>query len=116
MVAHALYPAYDRRNIASQSRAIIGTLLRGRLGYTGVVATDSMEAQAVLARSSVAVAAERSIRAGADVLLLSGSGSYRPIFDRLLARARSDARFRARVAQAYGRVTALKARIRREAG
>jgi beta-N-acetylhexosaminidase len=113
MVAHALYPAYDRRNIASQSRAIIETLLREELGFDGVVATDSMEAQAVLARSSVQEAAERSIRAGADLLLLSGSGSYPAVFNRLLARARSDARFRARVAEAYQRVATLKADLRR---
>lgn len=109
MVSHAVYPAYDARNIASQSPAILQTLLRGQLGFDGVVVTDSMEARAVLARSSVADAAERSIRAGADVLLLSGSRSYAPVYDRLLARARSDSAFRARVAQAYARVRALKA-------
>ena len=114
MAAHALYPAYDRRNIASQSRAILKTLLRDRLGFSGVVATDSMEARAVLARSSVQEAAERSIRAGADLLLLSGAGSYLPVYNRLLARARSDGRFRARVTQSYERVMALKARLRRE--
>jgi beta-N-acetylhexosaminidase len=108
MVAHAVYPAYDSKNIASQSPAILQTLLRGQLGFKGVVATDSMEARAVLARSSVEVAAEKSIRAGADVLLLSGSGSYLPVYNRLLARARSDSRFRARVAQAYARVRVLK--------
>jgi beta-N-acetylhexosaminidase len=109
MVAHALYPAYDPKNIASQSSAILQTLLRDTLGFEGVVVTDSMEARAVLARSSVQAAAERSIRAGADVVLLSGSSSYLPVYRRLLARARSDARFRARVADAYARVRALKA-------
>jgi beta-N-acetylhexosaminidase len=112
MVAHALYPAYDPNHIASQSPAILQGLLRQRLGFTGVVVTDSMEARAVLARSSVAEAAERSVRAGADVLLLSGSGDYEPVFKRLLSRARSDSGFRARVAQAYTRVRALKAGIR----
>ena len=37
-------------------------LLRERLGFDGVIVTDSIEAQAVLDRSGVAVAAERSIR------------------------------------------------------
>ena len=49
MVSHARYPALDRDRIASQSRAIIEGLLRGRLGYRGVVVTDSMEAAASLA-------------------------------------------------------------------
>jgi beta-N-acetylhexosaminidase len=111
MVAHALYPAYDPDHIASQSPAILQTLLRDQLGFTGVVVTDSMEARAVLARSSVQEAAERSIRAGADIVLLSGSGSYLPVYNRLLARARSDSAFRARVAQAYARVRVLKATL-----
>lgn len=111
MVAHALYPAYDAQRIASQSPAILQTLLRGQLGFTGVVVTDSMEARAVLARSSVQEAAERSVRAGADIVLLSSSGSYAPVFNRLLTRARSDSAFRARVAQAYARVRALKASL-----
>jgi beta-N-acetylhexosaminidase len=108
MVAHALFPAYDGRRIASQSPAILQTLLRDQLGFKGVVVTDSMEARAVLARSSVQEAAERSIRAGADIVLLSGAGSYLPVYNRLLARARSDSAFRARVSQAYTRVRALK--------
>jgi beta-N-acetylhexosaminidase len=108
MVSHAIYPALDPGNIASQSPAIIQTLLRRQLGFTGVVVTDSMEARAVLARSSLPAAAERSIRAGADMLLLSGSTDYDAVFRRLLARARSDSAFRARVAQAYGRVRVLK--------
>ena len=113
MVAHAVYPAYDAKRIASQSPAILQALLRDELGFEGVVVTDSMEARAVLARSSVQEAAERSIRAGADVVLLSGSGSYLPVFRRLLSRARSDDAFRARVAEAYARVRALKATLRK---
>ena len=111
MVAHALYPAYDRMHIASQSRAILQTLLRNQLGFGGVVVTDSMEAKAVVARSSVQEAAERSIRAGADIVLLSSSGSYVPVYNRLLARARRDSAFRARVKEAYARVRALKASL-----
>jgi beta-N-acetylhexosaminidase len=113
MVAHALYPAYDANNIASQSRAILQGVLRNQLGFEGVVVTDSMEARAVLARSSVAVAAERSIRAGADLLLLSSARSYTQVYKRLLVRARADSGFRARVAQAYTRVRALKAKLRK---
>ena len=40
-------------------------LLRTALGFRGAVVTDSIEAQAVLDRSGVAVAAERSVAAGA---------------------------------------------------
>jgi beta-N-acetylhexosaminidase len=113
MVSHALYPALDPRNIASQSPAIIGGLLRGELRFRGLVVTDSLEARAVLARSSVGVAAERSLRAGADLLLLSGSvRDYSAVYGHLLAVARSDAGLRRRIADAYARVTAAKGPLR----
>src|SRR5207302_10307930 len=44
MASHALFQGLDPRNIASQSKPILTTLLRGRLGFKGVVITDSMEA------------------------------------------------------------------------
>jgi beta-N-acetylhexosaminidase len=108
MLSHALYPALDADAIASQSRAIAAGLLRERLGFEGVAVTDSMEAQAVLARSGVADAAVRSIRAGADLVLLTGSASWNEVFPRLLDEAQSDRGFRARVRESAARVLALK--------
>ena len=108
MVSHARYPALDRRRIASQSRPIIEGVLRGRLGFRGVVVTDSMEAAASLATGSITAASERAVRAGADLVLLTGRGSYRPVYRHLLARARTTASFRARVEEAARRVLALK--------
>ena len=49
--------------------------------------TDSLEAQAVLDRSGVAAAAERSVRAGADLILMTGSASWNEVFPRLLGAA-----------------------------
>jgi beta-N-acetylhexosaminidase len=83
-------------------------LLRRRLGFEGVIVTDSMEAAAVLARSGVADAAERSVRAGADLILMTGSASWNEVFPRLLARARSSPGFRGQVRGAAARVLALK--------
>jgi beta-N-acetylhexosaminidase len=112
MLSHASYPAIDPRRIASQSRAIVTGVLRRRLGFDGVIVTDSMEAQAVLARSGVAAAAERSIRAGADLILMTGSASWNDVFPRLLAEARRDPAFRARIRESAARVLALKRTLR----
>jgi beta-N-acetylhexosaminidase len=112
MVSHALYPALDARRVASQSPAIVEGLLRGRLGFRGVVVTDSIEAEAVLRRSSVAVAAERSIAAGADLILMTGSASWKLVFPRLLERARRSPAFRQRVREAAARVLRLKRELR----
>jgi len=111
MASHALYPALDPDAIASQSRPILVELLRERLGFEGAVITDSIEAQAVLDRSDVATAAERSVQAGADIVLMTGSGSWNLVYPRLLARARRDPSFRARVGDAAARALALKRRL-----
>jgi beta-N-acetylhexosaminidase len=108
MLSHALYPALDARLIASQSPAVATGLLRRRLGFHGVSVTDSLEAAAVLARSDVATAAERSVRAGADLILMTGSASWNEVFPRLLRRAQSSRAFRARVRESAARVLALK--------
>jgi beta-N-acetylhexosaminidase len=111
MASHALYSAFDERRIASQSRALLTGVLRAELGFEGVVITDSIEADAVLRRSSVAVAAERSVAAGADIVLMTGSASWKLVYPALLARARRSAAFRARVTESADRVIELKRRL-----
>jgi beta-N-acetylhexosaminidase len=110
MVGHARYPALDRFRIASQSRPVIEGLLREDLGFRGVVVTDSLEARASLATGTITRVAERSLRAGADLLLLTGRGSYRPVYEHLLTAARTSPELRERVREAAARVLVLKAR------
>lgn len=112
MASHALYPALDRQRIASQSPAILNRLLRRRLGFDGAVVTDSIEADAVLSRSSVAAAAARSVTAGADLVLMTGPGSYSPVYRQMLKRARRVPAFRRRVEESAGRVLALGDELR----
>ncbi len=113
MASHALYPALDPGRIASQSPAILDRLLRDGLGFRGVVITDSIEAAAVRRRSSVALAAVRSVEAGADLILMTGPGSYRLIYPALLARARRSAALRARIRRSAARVLELERRFAR---
>ncbi|HEV2873531.1 MAG TPA: glycoside hydrolase family 3 N-terminal domain-containing protein [Thermoleophilaceae bacterium] len=108
MLSHALYPGLDTARIASQSAEIVTGLLRERLGYDGVIVTDSMEAQAVLDQAGVARSAERSLRAGADLILTTGSASWNLIHPWLLREAQGSRAFRARVRESAARVLALK--------
>ena len=113
MSSHALYPQLDRRRIASQSRTIMHGLLRDRLGFRGAVITDSLEAKAVVTRTSTPTAAARSLVAGNDLLLTTGRGSYIHVRRRLVAEASRSRAFRARLREALGRVEALRARLDR---
>jgi beta-N-acetylhexosaminidase len=111
MLSHAHYPNLDPERIASQSPRVVTGLLREELGFDGVIVTDSIEAQAVLDQSGVARAAERSIRAGADLILTTGSASWNQVHPWLLRRARASAALRERVRRSAARVLALKAEL-----
>jgi beta-N-acetylhexosaminidase len=108
MASHAVYPALDPDAIASQSRYVLHRLLRQRLGFRGVVVTDSLEAKAVTARAGPAVAAVRSVRAGADLVLTTGAGSHLRVLRALVAEAQRSPAFRKRVEESAARVLALK--------
>lgn len=111
MVGHASYPALDGGHIASQSEVIVDSLLRRELGFRGVVMTDSLEAAAVQAVADVEPAALASVRAGVDVILTTGRGSYIRVYRALLAEARRSGAFRARVRESAARVLALQATL-----
>ena len=95
MSSSARYPRLDGRRIAAQSPAILKTLLRDQLHYDGVVMTDSIEAAAVRATGPTEQVAVRSVRAGNDIVLTTGQGSWIRAYRALLAEARSSRSFRA---------------------
>jgi beta-N-acetylhexosaminidase len=107
MASHALHPELDPNRIASQSSRVLTALLRRQLRFRGVCITDSLEARAVVTRSSTPVAAARSMRAGCDLLLTTGPASYLQVLRRLVSDARADPRFRARLSEARGRIAQL---------
>ena len=49
MVTAVIVPAYDAQAPASLSSILVQQVLRGQLGYQGVVVTDAMDAQGVIA-------------------------------------------------------------------
>ena len=55
---------------ATMSREILHDLLRGELGFDGMVMTDALEMQAISATVGVEEGAVRAIAAGADALCL----------------------------------------------
>ncbi|MGC3002047.1 glycoside hydrolase family 3 protein, partial [Streptomyces sp. G35A] len=78
MAGHLLVPAYDDRWPATLSRAVLHDLLRGELGFTGLIVTDALEMGAVADRYGVPDAAVRAVAAGADAVCLGGgSGDER---------------------------------------
>jgi len=112
MASHASYPAYGSA-IASQSPQLLRGVLRNQLGFKGVVVTDSIEAQAVLARSSLERAAVRSVRGGSDLILTTGSGSYRRVYRALVHAAKRSPSFSKQMNAAAARVVKLQLALER---
>ena len=73
MSAHIQMPSIDPGEFApaTLSRAALTGLLRGELGFNGLIYTDSMGMEAVSRRLSPGEAAARAIAAGNDVILHS---------------------------------------------
>ncbi len=71
MVGHAIYPGYDASHRPSTlSPLVIGGLLRGRLGFQGLVFSDDLEMKALDEWGDLAGRSEAAFAAGCDVLLL----------------------------------------------
>ena len=78
MMAHSRYPALGVNDIpSSTSPAVIEDLLRGELGFTGVVETDNMMMGGVLQLWDVVEACIQAFAAGCDLLLLRDEGPVR---------------------------------------
>jgi beta-N-acetylhexosaminidase len=69
MTAHILFPAIDPLMPATISRKILTDLLRGELGFEGVIVTDCLEMRGIAARWNAGHAAVLAVEAGADVIL-----------------------------------------------
>lgn len=76
MTAHLMIPSLDPVNCATLSKDIVQGLLREKIGFKGVIVTDSLIMQGVLDNAgSVNEAAVRALQAGNDLLILGGRQS-----------------------------------------
>jgi len=70
MVAHILLSEIDPENPASLSGIVINDILRGYLGFEGVVITDDMTMGAITGNYEIGEAVVKSVKAGTDILLV----------------------------------------------
>jgi beta-N-acetylhexosaminidase len=115
MVGHLVVRAVDPRAPATLSPAVVGGLLRGRMGFGGLVVSDALEMGAVAASWPLPVAAERALAAGVDQLILSDHGRVPAVLDHLERAVAAGRVSRARVGDAFLRVQRFK-RVDRWAG
>jgi beta-N-acetylhexosaminidase len=106
MTAHIRVEGLDDAP-ATVSRAAIDDLLRGELGFTGVVMTDALEMRAVSATMGPEEGAVRALEAGADALCLGHDLRPQPVHAALVEAVRSGRLAEERVREAAARVADL---------
>jgi beta-N-acetylhexosaminidase len=77
MLAHGIYRHRDPDRISTVSPAIVTDLLRGELGFRGVITTDSMTMGALIDRYGIGEACARALAAGADIVLMKAENQWR---------------------------------------
>ncbi len=67
MTGHLLFTAWDADNPATQSKIVVEQVIRGLIGFDGLLLTDDLDMEAL--NGTVPERAERAIAAGCDVAL-----------------------------------------------
>ena len=115
MTAHVFNGKLDPLYPATLSKATLDGLLRGKLGFKGVIVSDDMQMRAIADRYGLETAIRLAIEAGVDVLLFGNNTVYDPA---VAAKATAIIRLlvekklisEERIEQSYRRIMELKKR------
>ncbi len=111
MPSHLRVPELTGDLPATVSRAALTGLLRGELGFTGVIVCDALEMRATRDAFGIPAAAVLAVAAGTDLLCLgrdSGEDEYLAVRAALVAAVRAGTLAGVRLEEAADRVAALR--------
>ena len=116
MTAHVFNSRLDPQHPATLSAATLTGLLRGRLGYDGVVISDDLGMGAIARSVGFETAVEAAIIAGVDVLALANQTEYEEdiasrtaqLIGALVADGKID---ESRIRESHRRISLLKERV-----
>lgn len=109
MTAHIVFHAVDPAMPATTSARALEGLLRGRLGFKGIILTDCLEMAAIARKPGTPAGAVFALRAGCDMLLVSHTREVqRQAYRAVLDAVRSGEVPHERLNQAAARILRLK--------
>jgi beta-N-acetylhexosaminidase len=108
MVSTARYTKIDADHLAAFSPTVMEDMLRGDLGFTGVIMSDDLGAAAAVQDVPPGTRAVRFLAAGGTVVLTVDPDSLPAMYDAVLQRAQSDPDFLATVHEAAQHVLQAK--------
>jgi beta-N-acetylhexosaminidase len=114
MTSHILLPQVDPNHPATMSRIVLHDLLRGELGFSGVIVSDALDMAGASGSLGMAGAAVAALRAGCDLLCLGTENTDTQLADieRAVGSAVADGTLGVnRVREATSRVRGLAAEL-----
>jgi beta-N-acetylhexosaminidase len=111
MMSTATYSRIDPGHPAAFSVTVLRDMLRGDLGFDGVVISDDLGNARQVSGYTPGDRATRFVGSGGDIVLTVNAAVLPAMYDALLTRARTDAAFRTRVTESAARVLAAKQRL-----
>jgi beta-N-acetylhexosaminidase len=111
MMSTAIYSRIDPGTPAAFSSTIVTGMLRGDLGFQGLIISDDIGAAKQVGGYSVGGRAVKFVAAGGDVVLTVDATEAADMTEALLSKANSDSSFRAKVDGAALRVLEEKQRL-----
>jgi beta-N-acetylhexosaminidase len=109
MMSSAIYTKIDKSRPAAFSPAVVTTLLRHDLGYSGVVISDDLGNAKQVQAWAAGTRAVDFLAAGGDIVLTVNPALVPSMVAAVTARAKADTTFRFQVAAAVMRVLTAKA-------
>jgi len=110
MVSTARYQRLDPKRPAAFSPYVVQRMLRGDLGFDGVVISDDLGGAEQVARIPEGQRAVRFVAAGGDVVLTVHPETLPAMYRAVLRKARNDPTFRAKVEASARRILTAKQR------
>jgi len=114
MISHGAYPQVTKdKTPASLSKLWISDILRKRIGYRNLIASDDLEMGGVRSAAPVGEAAVEFVRAGGDLCLVCHREDYvLQAYEALTRTAERERQFARRVGESVRRVLAFKKKRR----
>ena len=107
MLSHIIYKNIDPYFPASLSPQMIQNLLRGQMGYKGLVISDDLRMEAIKGRFPLEVSVVQAVNAGVDVLLVTDNLEKR-VMEGLIKAVQTGKVPVKTIEDAYNRIMAIK--------
>jgi beta-N-acetylhexosaminidase len=109
VIGNAAFATDDFVVPGSLSRAVVGGLLRGQLGFRGIAISGDLSEPAITATTPVTRAAVQALRAGCDMVHVTGSAAVQQqVYAALLRAVRKRTISKARLDEAVTRILTVK--------